>query len=176
MPDAPTKPIFPANMTRFDPYKSYRFLVYFTTTSPTIPVAAVSKVTGLKRSSEVIEYREGGNAVILKGLGRMKYEPITLERGITFDTAFEAWADAAQKLDHGSPSTSLASLRQEVSITLLNEEAQPVLRYLVHRCWVSEYQALPDLDAGANAIAIEHIKLENEGWERDHSLVEPKEQ
>jgi phage tail-like protein len=169
-------PIFPANMTRYDPYKSYRFLVYFTTSSPTAAVAAVSKVTGLKRSSDVIEYKEGGNAIILKGLGRTKYEPITLERGITQDKVFEAWANAAQVLDHGSPSTSLAHLRQEVSITLLNEEAQPVLRWLVHRCWVSEYQALPDLDAGANAVAIEHIKLENEGWERDLTLAEPKEQ
>lgn len=167
--------IFPANVNRFDPYKAYRFLVYFTTTSPTVPVAAVSKVTGLKRSSDVIEYKEAGNAVILKGLGRTKYEPITLERGITQDKTFETWANAGQVLDHGAASTSLANLRQEVSITLLNEEAQPVLRWLVHRCWVSEYQALPDLDAGSNTIAIEHIKLENEGWERDTTLTEPVE-
>lgn len=167
--------IFPANVNRFDPYKAYRFLVYFTTTSPTTPVAAVSKVTGLKRSSDVIESKEAGNAVILKGLGRTKYEPITLERGITQDKTFETWANAAQVLAHGSPSTSLASLRQEVSVTLLNEEAQPVLRWLIHRCWVSEYQALPDLDAGSNTIAIEHIKLENEGWERDAALPEPVE-
>jgi phage tail-like protein len=173
---AASSKIFPANPTRYDPYKSYRFLVFFTTTSPTIPVAAVSKVTGLKRSSDVIEYKQAGNAIILKGLGRTKYEPITLERGITQDKAFESWANAAQALDHGSASTSLANLRQEVSITLLNEEAQPVLRWLVHRCWVSEYQALPDLDAGGNAVAIEHIKLENEGWERDTGLTEIPEQ
>ncbi len=171
-----TSPICPANVNRFDPYKAYRFLVYFTTSSPTIAVAAVSKVTGLKRSSDVIEYKEAGNAVILKGLGRTKYEPVTLERGITQDKTFETWANAAQVLDSGSPSTSLANLRQELSITLLNEEAQPVLRWLVHRCWVSEYQALPDLDAGSNTIAIEHIKLENEGWERDTTLLEPLEQ
>ena len=147
--------------------------MYFTTSSPTIAVAAVSKVTGLKRSSDVIEYKEAGNAVILKGLGRTKYEPITLERGITQDKTFETWANAAQVLDHGAAATSLANLRQEVSITLLNEEAQPVLRWLIHRCWVSEYQALPDLDAGSNTVAIEHIKLENEGWERDTTLPEP---
>ena len=92
-------PIFSVNINRFDPYKNYRFLVYFG--KSTAAAAAVSKVTGLKRSSEVIEYTEGGNAIILKGLGRMKYEPITLERGITFDTDFEDWADAAQKLDKG---------------------------------------------------------------------------
>jgi len=166
-------PIFTVNTSRFDPYKNYRFLVYFGTS--TTAVAAVSKVTALKRSSDPIDYREGGNAIILKGLGRTKYEPITMERGITFDSDFEDWANAAQVLDSGSPSTSLANLRKEMRIVLLNEEAQPVHQYKVHRCWVSEFQALPDLDAGQNAVAIEHIKIENEGWERDTSLAEPKE-
>ena len=165
---------FTTNIDRFDPYKTYRFLVYFG--KSTTPVAAVSKVSALKRSSDVIEYKEGGNAIILKGLGRTKYEPITLERGVTHDKDFEDWANAAQVLDTGAPSTSLKSLRKEVRIELLNEEAQPVHRYIVHRCWVSEYQALPDLDAGQNAIAIEHIKLENEGWEHDLALGEPTEQ
>lgn len=164
---------FTVNIGRYDPYKTYRFLVYFSPS--TTPVAAVSKVSSLKRSADVIDYKEGGDAIILKGLGRMKYEPITMERGVTFDTDFEDWANAAQVLKSGSASTSLAKLRKELSIVLLNEEAQPVHRYFVHRCWVSEFQALPDLDAGANAIAIEHIKLENEGWERDTTLTEEKE-
>jgi phage tail-like protein len=164
--------MFTVNSSRFDPYKNYRFLVYFGTS--TAAVAAVSKVTALKRSSDPIDYREGGNAIILKGLGRTKYEPITMERGITFDTDFEDWANAAQVLDSGSPSTSLANLRKEMRIVLLNEEAQPVHQYTLHRCWVSEFQALPDLDAGQNAVAIEHIKIENEGWERT-SLAELKE-
>lgn len=164
---------FSVNTNRFDPYKSYAFLVYFGTS--TAPVAGVSKVTGLKRSSDPIEYKEGGNAVILKGLGRTKYEAITLERGITHDLDFESWANAAQVLDKGAPATSLKNLRQELRIDLLNEERQVVLRFNVHRCWVSDYQALPDLDAGTNAIAIEHIKLENEGWERDSSLTETAE-
>ncbi|HUA27934.1 MAG TPA: phage tail protein [Streptosporangiaceae bacterium] len=166
--------IFPANLNRYDPYKTYRFLVYFSRS--TTPVAAVNKVGAIKRSSDVIEYREGGNAVILKGLGRTKYEPITLERGVTQDKDFITFANYAQVLDHGSATTSLANLRKEITIVLLNEEAQPVLRYLVHRCWVSEFQALPDLDAGANSVAIEHIKLENEGWEQDLTLAEPVEQ
>jgi phage tail-like protein len=164
---------FTVNINRLDPYKSYRFLVYFDTS--TTPVAGLSKVTALKRSSDPIEYKEGGNPIIRKGLGRTKYDAITMERGVTFDTDFEDWANAAQDLDKGSPSTSLLSLRKEIRIELLNEEGQPVRRYVVHRCWVSEYQALPDLDAGANAVAIEHIKLENEGWERDLSLAEPLE-
>jgi phage tail-like protein len=166
--------IFPANLNRYDPYKMHRFLVYFSPS--TTPVAAVSKVSAIKRSSDVIEYKEGGNAIILKGLGRTKYEPVTLERGVTQDKDFITFANYAQLLDQGSPTTSLAKLRKEISIVLLNEEAQPVLRYLFHRCWVSEFQALPDLDAGTNAIAIEHIKLENEGWEQDLTLAEPVEQ
>ena len=104
--------IFPVNTSRFDPYKSYRFLVYFG--QSTTAVAAVSKVSGLKRSADVVEYREGGNAIILKGLGRTKYEPITLERGITQDTDFIAWADTTQKLDNGHPSTSLKNLRSKM--------------------------------------------------------------
>jgi phage tail-like protein len=164
---------FSVNLNRFDPYKNYRFLVYFDTS--TTPVAGVSKVTGLKRSSDVIEYKEGGNALIRKGLGRTKYDPITVERGVTFDSDFEDWANAAQVLSKGAPLQLLQSLRKEVRIELLNEQGQTVRRYLVHRCWVSEYQALPDLDAGGNGIAIEHVKFENEGWERDLSVTEQPE-
>ncbi len=166
-------PIFPANINRFDPYKAYRFLVYFG--ASTSPVAAVSKVGGLKRSSDVIEYKQGGDPIARKGLGRTKYEAITLERGLTQDKEFATWANAAQVLDKGSASSSLKDLRKEVRIDLLNEAGQPVYRFNVHRCWVSEYQALPDLDAGGNTVALEHIKLENEGWEYDTALAEPTE-
>lgn len=164
---------FSVNTTRFDPYKTFRFLVYFDTS--TTPVAGVSKVSGLKRSSDPIEYKEGGNPIIRRGLGRTKYDPITLERGLTHDTDFELWANAAQVLDKGAASTSLKTLRKQLRIELLNEAGQPVHRYIIHRCWVSEYQAINDLDAGANAIAIEHIKLEHEGWEHDLTLTEPTE-
>lgn len=165
---------FSVNTNRFDPYKNFRFLVYFDPS--TTPVAGVSKVSGgLKRTSDPIEYKEGGNMVIRKGLGRTKYDPITLERGVTHDKDFEDWANAAQVLDKGVPSQSLKNLRKEVRIELMNEAGQPVHRYIVHRCWVSEYQALGDLDGGGNGIALEHIKLEHEGWEHDLSLTEPTE-
>ena len=175
---------FTVNTARFDPYKGYNFRVYFVPSTPpatgvvpsTTPVAGVSKVTGLKRSSDVIEYKEGGNGLIRKGLGRTKYDPITLERGVTHDSDFEDWANAPQVLDKGAASQSLKNLRRDLLIELLNEAGQPVHRFTIHRCWVSEYQALPDLDAGANAVAIEHIKLENEGWEHDLTLKEPPEQ
>ncbi|MCC6368263.1 MAG: phage tail protein [Bryobacterales bacterium] len=164
---------FSVNTNRFDPYKNFRFLVYFEGTST--PVAGISKVGGLKRSSDAIEYKEGGNMIIRKGLGRTKYDAITLDRGVTHDKDFEDWANAAQVLDKGVPSQSLKSLRKEIRIELLNEAGQPVHRYLVHRCWVSEFQALADLDAGGNSVVIEHIKLENEGWEHDLTLTEPAE-
>jgi phage tail-like protein len=164
---------FTVNINRFDPYKTFRFLVYFG--QATSAVAAVSKVSGLKRSADVIEYKQGGDAIIRKGLGRTKYEPITLERGVTHDQDFELWANAGQVLDKGSPTSSLSKLRQQVRIELQNDAGQPVHRYIIHRCWVSEFQALPDLDAGGNAVAIEHIKIENEGWEHDLTLSEPTE-
>jgi len=164
---------FSVNTSRFDPYKAFRFLVYFG--NSTSPAAGVSKVGGLKRTSAPIEYKEGGNAIVLKGMGRTTYDAITLERGVTHDSDFQEWADAAQVLDKGSPNTSLKNLRRDIRIELLNEAGQPVHRYIVHRCWVSEYQALPELDAGGTAVALEHIKLENEGWEKDNALTEPTE-
>jgi phage tail-like protein len=164
---------FTVNTNRFDPYKTYRFLVYFG--QSTSPVAGVSKVGGMKRTSDVIEFKEAGNAVIIKGAGRTKYDPIILERGVTHDTDFENWANAAQVLDKGSPSASLSNLRQDIRIELLNEAGQTVQRYIVHDAWVSEFQAMPDLDAGGTGVALEHIKLENHGWERDLSVAEPKE-
>jgi phage tail-like protein len=164
---------FTVNANRFDPYKAYRFLVYFG--QATAPVAGVSKVGGMKRSSDAIDYKHGGSGLIFKGLGRTKYDAITLERGVTHDTDFEKWANAAQVLDKGSPSTSLANLRMELRIELLNEEGQPVQRYFVHDAWVSEFQSLSDLDGGGNAVALEHVKVEHNGWERDLTLAEPKE-
>jgi phage tail-like protein len=164
---------FTVNINRFDPYKNYRFLIFLGTS--TEPVAGVSKVSGMKRSTDVIDYKEGGNAIILKGVGRTKYEPITLERGVTHDLDFEEWANAAQVLDKGVPSSTLGDLRKDVRIQLQNEAGQPVQEYRVHRCWVSEYHALPDLDAGGNAVALQHIKLEHEGWERELTVGEPRE-
>jgi phage tail-like protein len=164
---------FSVNTNRYNPYSAYRFLVYIGT--GTSPVAGVSKVSGLKRTAKVIEYNEGGNNITLKGLGKVSYDAITLERGVTHSDDFHAWANAAQVLDQGHPTTSLANLREELQIVLLNEAGQPVLRYKIHRCWVSEFQALSDMDAGGTAVALEHIKLEHEGWELDATLTEKPE-
>lgn len=165
---------FTVQLMRSMPYPLTWFLIYIA--GSTSPSALVSKVSGgFKRSTDVIEYKEGGNPIILKGPGRTKYEPITLERGVTQDTDFMNWANSVQVLDKGSPNASLKALRQNLRIDLLREDLVPVKRFYVYRAWPSEYQALPDLDAGTNAVAIEHLKLENEGWEQDLTLPEPPE-
>jgi len=166
--------LFAANPIRLDPYKNYAFLVFLG--GNTAPAAAVSGVGPVRRHTEVIEYREGGSAITLKAPGRTHYDPVVLTRGITRDAEFETWANAVQVLTDGNPSTSLANLRKSMSIVLLDEERRAVRRYLFYRCWVSEYQALPFLDAGTSTMAFEHVTIENEGWERDTTLVEPTEQ
>ena len=164
---------FTVNPSRFDPYKNFKFRVKWDGKY----VAGVNKISGLKRTTEVVQHREGGDpSTSHKSPGRTQYEAITLERGLTHDTAFEDWANKVWKLGAGpGAEVALADFRKEIIIDFFNEAGQKVLSYRVHRCWVSEYQALPDLDANANAIAIEHLKIENEGWERDNNVQEPKE-
>jgi len=162
---------FPTNPTRLDPYKNFKFRVKWD--GAYIP--GISRVTGLLRSTDVVEHREGGDpSTSRKSPGRTQYEAITLERGLTDDTAFADWANLVWKLGAGLGSkVSLNGFWKDIVVDLFNEAGQLVRSYKVYRCWPSRYQALPDLDAGDNAIAIEHIKLENEGWERDASVVPP---
>lgn len=164
---------FSVNATRFDPYKNFKFRVKWDGRY----VAGISKVGALKRSTEMVEHREGGDpSTSRKSPGRTKYEAITLERGVTHDLEFERWANKVWNFGAGLGSeVSLADFRKDVIIDVFNEAGQKVLSYKVYRCWVSDYQALPDLDANANAIAIQTLKLENEGWERDTDVAEPAE-
>lgn len=164
---------FSVNTHRFDPYKNFKFRVSWNGKF----VAGISKVTGLKRTTEVVEHREGGDpSTSRKSPGRVKYEAITLERGVTHDPEFEAWANKVWYHGNGlGQEMSLKDFRRDLLIELYNEAGQLVLRYKVYRCWVSEYHPLPDLDANANAVAIEQLKIENEGWERDRDLPEPAE-
>ena len=159
---------------RFDPYKNFKFRVKFGT-SPAY-VAGVSKVSALRRTTEIVEHREGGDpSMSRKSPGRSKYEAITLERGVTHDTDFEAWASKVWNFAGGlGAESSLADFRKDIIIDVFNEAGQKVKSYHVFRCWVSEYQAASDFDANANAVLIEHIKIENEGWQRDVSVTEPQ--
>ena len=164
---------FSANAQRFDPYKNFKFRVKWDGRY----VAGISKVGALKRSTEMVEHREGGDpSTSRKSPGRTKFEAITLERGVTHDTEFEKWANKVWNFGAGlGAEVSLKDFRKDLIIEVYNEAGQLALAYKVFRCWVSEFQALPDLDANANAVAIQTIKLENEGWERDYAVVEPTE-
>lgn len=165
---------FSVNTHRFDPYKNFKFRVKWDGKY----VAGVSKISALKRTTEVIEHREGGvSNTVFKSPGRTKYEPITLERGVTHDPEFERWANKVWNLGSGlGAEVSLKDFRKDIIIEVYNEAGQLVITYKVYRCWVSEFQALPDLDANANAVAIQTLKLENEGWERDYEVTEPTEE
>jgi phage tail-like protein len=164
---------FPNNPTRFDPYKNFKFRVKWDGKY----VAGVSKVGGLKRTTEVVEHRDGGDpSTARKSPGRTKYDAISLDRGVTHDKEFEQWANKIWNFGSGlGGEVSLKDFRKDLIIELYNEAGQLAIAYKVYRCWVSEFQALPDLDANANAVAIQHIKLENEGWERDYEVSEPNE-
>jgi phage tail-like protein len=162
---------FAVNPLRFDPYKNFKFRVKWDGRY----VAGISKVSALKRTTEVVEHREGGDpSTSRKSPGRTKYEAITLERGVTHDIEFESWANKVWNFGSGVE-VSLKDFRKDVLIDMFNEAGQLVISYKVYRAWVSEYQALPDLDANANAVAIQHIKLEHEGFERDYEVNEPAE-
>jgi phage tail-like protein len=164
---------FTVNSTRFDPYKNFKFRVKWDGKY----VAGVSCVSALKRSTDVVEHREGGDpSTSRKSPGLTSYEPITLARGVSHDTAFEDWANLVWRLGAGmGTEVGLQDFRKDIVIEFYNEAGQLALAYKVYRCWVSEYQALPALDANTSEVAIQSIRLENEGWERDLSVPEPTE-
>jgi len=164
---------FTVNAQRFDPYKNFKFRLKWDGRY----VAGVCKVSALKRTTEIVKHRHGGDpSTSRKSPGRTEYDAITLERGVTHDLDFEAWAAKVWQVGATLGSeVSLADFRKDVILDFFNEAGQLAISYKIYRAWVSEFQALPDLDANANAVAIQHIKLENEGWERDVSATEPTE-
>jgi phage tail-like protein len=164
---------FSVNAQRFDPYKNFKFRIKWDGRY----VAGVSKVGALKRTTEVVKHREGGDpSSSRKSPGRTEYEAIMLERGVTHDEEFEKWANKVWNYGSGlGAEVSLNDFRKNITLEVYNEAGQLAIAYRIYRCWVSEYQAVADLDANANAILIQHIKLENEGWERDYEVTEPAE-
>jgi phage tail-like protein len=164
---------FSVNAHRFDPYKNFKFRVKWDGRY----VAGVSKVSALKRTTEVVSHREGGDpSSSRKSPGRTEYEAITLERGVTHDPEFEQWANRVWNWGAGlGGEVALRDFRKDVILEVYNEAGQLAIAYNVFRCWVSEYQALPDLDANSDEVAIQTLQLENEGWERDPDVTEPTE-
>jgi phage tail-like protein len=164
---------FSVNPQRFDPYKNFKFRVKWDNKY----VAGVSKVSALKRTTEAVKHREGGDpSSSRKSPGKTEFEAVTLERGVTHDPEFEQWANKVWNYGAGlGLEVSLKDFRKDVILELYNEGGQLAIAYKVFRCWVSEFQSLPELDANANAVAIQTLKLENEGWERDLGVGEPGE-
>jgi phage tail-like protein len=164
-------PKFTANTHRIDPYRNFQFKIKI----DNLYVAGLSKCSALKKTTEMVEWREAGDPSTTHKLpGKTNYDAITLTAGVTHDTTFEDWANKVNNFQ-GDAAMSLKSFRKDITIEVFNEAGQVVLAYNVFRCWVSEYQALPELDASANAVMIQTIKLENEGWERDRAVTEPTE-
>ncbi|CAN5756433.1 phage tail protein [soil metagenome] len=162
---------FVVNTHRFDPYANFKFRIKWDGRY----VAGVSKLSALKRSTDVITHREGGDPSTSRHTPSLwKFEPITVERGITHDPEFEAWANRIYSTS-GDAAISLRAFRKDLIIEMLNRQNVVAKAYRVFLCWVSEYTALPELDANGHAIAIERIVLQNEGWERDPSVGEPTE-
>jgi phage tail-like protein len=160
---------FTVNPSRFDPYKNMKFRIKWDGKY----VAGVSKCSALKKSTEPVTHREGGDPSTSRVSPSLwKFEPITLERGVTHDPEFENWANLIYNTD-GDAAISLNNFRKDIIVELRNEQGVVAKAYKVYRCWVSEYQSLPELDANAHAIAIERMVLQNEGWERDTSVPEP---
>ena len=164
---------FTVNATRFDPYRNFKFRVRWDGRY----VAGVSKMTALKRTTEVVRHRNGGDpSTSRKSPGRTESEAITLERGVTHDREFEQWANKVWNYGSGlGAEVSLKDFRKDLTIEFYNEAGQLAIAYRVYRCWVSEYQAMAELDANANAVLIQSIVLQNEGWQRDEAVVEPAE-
>lgn len=164
---------FSVNAQRFDPYKNYKFRVKWDGRY----VAGISKVGALKRTTEVVEHRTGGDpSTVRRSPGQSKYEAIMLERGVTHDPEFEKWANKIWNSGSGlGAEVSLKDFRKDIIIEMMNEAGQVAISYKVYRCWVSEFTAMPELDASANAIAIQSVQLQNEGWERDYDVTEPQE-
>ncbi len=162
---------FPVNTNRFDPYKNFKFRVRWDGKV----VAGISKVSSLKKSTEVVDHRQGGDpSTIRKSPAKTTYEDITLERGLTHDADFKTWANLVHNFE-GDPGMSLKNFRKDLTIELLNEQGSVAMSYNVYRAWVKEFTAIPELDANGNAIAIESIVLAHEGWEQDADVTEPTE-
>lgn len=162
---------FQKNAHRYDPYKNFKFRIIMDER----PVLGISKVGALKRTTEVVKHRSGGeNSTDHKSPGRTSYEGITMERGLTHDPEFEKWANMVHPYD-GDAGMDLVNYKKDLTLEVMNEKGHVAFRYFLYDCWVSEFTAIPDLDANANAVAIESIKLELEGWKRDPDTKEPKE-
>ena len=165
-------PMFPVNAHRHDPYRTFKFQILIDGK----PVAGLKKMGALKRKTEAIKWRSAGDPSKERILpGGTSYEPITLEQGLSHDPVFENWAALVNNIE-GDAAMSLKNFRKDIVINVLNLQGQVAISYKVYRAWVSEYQALPEMDASTmNAVGIQTLTLQHEGWQRDGAVSEPTE-
>lgn len=165
-------PQFVVNAERFDPYRTFKFQVLIDGK----PVAGLRKMTALKRKTEAVKWRSAGDPSTERVMpGGTTYEPVTLEQGLTHDPVFEQWAQLVNNIQ-GDGAVSLKHYRKDIVLNVLNLQGAVAISYKLHRAWVGEYQALPDFDAGTmNAVGIQTVVLQHEGWERDIQVAEPSE-
>jgi phage tail-like protein len=165
-------PQFPANAHRYDPYRTFMFQVII----DGAPVAGLKKMSALKKTTEAVKWRSAGDPAHERVMpGGTSFEAVTLEQGLTHDPVFENWANLVNNIQ-GNAAMSLVNYRKDVVINVLNLQGQVAMSYTLTRAWVSEFQALPEFDAGSmNAVGIQTLILQHEGWERDTSVTEPTE-
>ncbi|MGD9949712.1 MAG: phage tail protein [Desulfobulbus sp.] len=165
-------PTFPVNAHRHDPYRTFKFQILIDGK----PVAGLKKMGALKRKTEAVKWRSAGDPSSERILpGGTSYEPVTLEQGLSHDPVFENWANLVNNVE-GDAAMSLKNFRKDIVINVLNLQGTVAISYRLFRAWVSEYQALPEMDAGSmNAVGIQTITLQHEGWQRDTAVVEPTE-
>ena len=165
-------PMFPTNAHRHDPYRTFKFQILMDGQ----PVAGLSKMGALKKTTEAVDWRVGGDPSHVRKLpGGTKYEEITLEQGLTHDPVFEEWANRVNNID-GDAAVTLVGFRRDLVLNVLNLQGQVAFSYQILRAWVSAFQAMPDFDANSmNTVGIQTITIQNEGWKRDPATVEPSE-
>jgi phage tail-like protein len=163
--------MFNVNAHRIDPYKNFRFRVSWDGTL----VAALSKMSAIKKTTEAIEWRAAADAgIVRKQPGRTKFEAVSFEQGLTHDRKFFEWANQVNN-PVGEAANSLLAYRKTVRVEVLNMQGTPVMAFNLLRAWASEFQALPEMDANANAVAIQSLKVEYENFVLDEAVVEPAE-
>ena len=168
-----TAPMFPANAHRYDPYRTFKFQVVIAGKA----VAGLSKMGALKKTTEVVNWRAAGDPSYQRAMpGGTKFENVTLEQGLSHDPVFEEWANAVNNVADGDAGMSLLNFRRDVVINVLNLQGAPAISYVLRRAFVTEYQALPEMDSNSmNAVGIQSVTLTYEGFTRDAAVAEPSE-
>jgi phage tail-like protein len=118
-------------------------------------------VSGLDSETEVIEHRvtgKGGNLIITKIPGILKWPNIVMKRGITDDRRLHDWRS---KIEDGQVETN----RKNGTITLYAPDGTAVAKYSFKRAWPCKFKG-PALDSSKNELAIESLELAHEGMER----------